>query len=126
MLTFTPTDLDARDQIAEWIEKDPDHAGRVDAGFFLPSPNTECFAVEDSKGPVFYVRAENVLRLHIQFCPERRRTVVAVDEFTKWIQNNARSRGYKQVIFDSVFQPIIKFLGKRGFYSSPDEQVMDL
>lgn len=126
MLTFTPTDFDAREQIAEWIEKDPDHAGRVDAGFFLPSPNTECFAVEDSKGPVFFCRAENVLRLHIQFCPDRRRTAIAVDEFTKWIRGNAASRGYKQIIFESVFSPLIKFLEKRGFRSSPEEIVSDL
>lgn len=127
MLTFTPTDLDARDQIAEWIEKDPDHAGRVDAGFFLPSPNTECFTVNDENGPVFYVRCESALRLHIQFEENTRdRTAKALKEFIPLIEEKAKSKQWSQIIFESVSQKLIRFTECFGYRKSPNEIVKDL
>jgi hypothetical protein len=118
-----------RSQIEQWIQSDEDHRGRCKADFWLtPEDGVKLFAVEDALGTIFYVRGENLLRLHIQFAPEseRRRTAKAVDEFTSLIAAGAKKSHYKQLIYESVVQPLIKFLEKRGFHSSPAEQVYDL
>jgi hypothetical protein len=126
MIKFTPTSASDHAQIAEWIAKDPDHQKHCTPEFWLPSKNTECFRVEDDQGPVFFVRAENVLRLHIQFSDNRKRNARAINEFTDFIRENSRARGYKQIIFESVFKPLIRFLDRRGFHASPNEMVTDL
>jgi len=83
--------------------------------------------VQDECGDVFFVRAENILRLHIQFAPDQRlRTARAIEAFTPQIAASAKKGHYKQLIFESVFQPLIHFLNKRGFRASKDEFVMDL
>lgn len=129
MITSRKTSPQDAAQIAAWVAADPDHAGRVSANFFLPSENpsdTKAFfyTIEDALGPVFYVRGENVLRLHVQFAPnQKRRTPPALDEFISSISEGAKKLGYKQIIYDSVFQPLIQFLERRGFKPSPQEQV---
>jgi hypothetical protein len=117
-----------RTKLDEWIQADPDHAGRCKADFWLPSDELRVrkFMVQDEHGDIFCVRAENILRLHIQFAPDKKRTAVAISEFTPIIAHGAKKEGYKQLIFESVFEPLIKFLEKRGFRSSPAEQVYDL
>jgi len=126
MLKFRPTNEQDRALIAEWIEADPDHKGRCNADFWLSHDKAEQFAVEDEQGTVFFVRSEDLLRLHIQFSPDRKRTAKAIDEFTPMIAEQAGRERYKQLIFESVFKPLIRFLKKRGFHSSPDEYVYDI
>jgi hypothetical protein len=118
-----------RSQIEQWISVDADHRGRCNADFWLkPETGVKLFAIEDALGPIFYVRGESLLRLHIQFAPEseRRRTARAVDEFTGLIAAGAKKNNYKQLIFESVVEPLIAFLSKRGFRASKNEFVMDL
>lgn len=119
-----------KQKLAEWIGVDPDHMNKSGADFWLQPKDdgVACFTVEDANGEIFFVRAEQTLRLHIQFAPpsEKRRTVLAIEEFTKWIKEIARQKKCKQLIFESVYNPLIKFLTKRGFRSSKDEQICDL
>lgn len=118
-----------REQLEKWIQADPDHSGRCNADFWLkPEDGVKLFAIEDSLGTIFYVRGENLLRLHIQFAPpsERRRLAKAIEEFTPLIASGAKKSHYKQLIFESIVKPLVDFLGKRGFRSSPAEQVYDL
>ena len=123
--------LDA-ERIKAWIEADPNHAGVTGAGFFLPSESdsqtkTFLYAVEDEHGPIFYVKGENCLRLHIQFAPnEKRRTARAISEFASVMAQGAKKLGYAELIFESVFHPLIRFLRKRGFVSSQSEQILSL
>lgn len=128
MLKYRPTNALDKNQIAEWIALDPDHASQS-ADFWLEKDNdkVDCWAVEDAKGTIFYVRAEKLLRLHIQFAPptEHRRLAVAINEFTETIKQKAKP-DFKQLIFESVMEPLIRFLHKRGFRSSPHEEVCDL
>jgi len=124
------SDSDAS-QIAAWIAADPQDSGATKADFFLPSENTVAknflYAIEDEQGPIFYVRGENVLRLHIQFAPnERRRTAAAVAEFAETMAQGAKKLGYSELIFESVYRPLINFLHKRGFRESTTEHIMDL
>ena len=122
--SVTPQD---RTKLEAWIEADPDHAGRCKPEFWLePENRVRQFAIQDEHGDLFFVRAENVLRLHIQFCPDKTRTAKGISEFTPTIAAGAKKEGYKQIIFESVFQPLIHFLNKRGFRASKDEFVMDL
>ncbi len=127
MLKYRLTTDQDKEQIAAWVHADPDHTGKSSPDFWFPNKNISCFAVEDEAGTIFYVRAETVMRLHIQFAPQQRwRTAKAIDEFTPWISAAAHKRGCKQLIFESVFAPLIRFLRKRGFCASPNEQVLDL
>jgi hypothetical protein len=112
--------------IEKLINLDPEHAGKSKVGFWLPQDRTNCFVVEDEVGTVFYVRAENVLRLHVQFdVTEPERTKKALDEFAKHIRETAKPN-YRQIIFESTFAPLIRFLEKRGYRASKDEYVADL
>jgi len=129
MLKFRTTNPLDKEQIAKWIEQDPNHAGLSSAGFWSDQiPGVEQIAVEDEFGAIFYVRKESIMRLHIQFAPEKdkRRTAKAIDEFTKRISEVARKNNYRQIIFESVFRPLVRFLRKRGFHLSPNEQVLEL
>ena len=117
-----------RAQISDWIEKDADHKDKCDADFWLKSaPGLKLFAIEDSCGTIFYVRGESLLRLHIQFAPDQKvRTAKAIDEFTELIAAGAKKQNYKQIIFESVFAPLVRFLNKRGFRKSENEYVRNL
>jgi hypothetical protein len=112
--------------IEKLINLDPEHAGKSKVGFWLPQDRTNCFVVEDEVGTVFYVRAENVLRLHVQFdVTEPERTKKALDEFAAHIRETAK-KSYKQIIFESTFAPLIRFLDKRGYRASKDEYLVDI
>lgn len=130
MLKFRRTSEADKPQLAEWIAADSDHRGRGTPDFWMPDSDGQgdCFAMVDEKGTIFYVRAENVVRLHIQFAPpsEKRRTAAAIDEFTKLMAKGAKAKKYSQLIFESTVLPLITFLEKRGFRPSKNEFVMDL
>lgn len=113
--------------IEKWIAMDPDHAGKSDVKFWLPQDRTNCFVVEDEVGAIFYVRAENLLRLHVQFAPqtESARTKKTLDEFAMHVKEAAKTT-YRQIIFESTFAPLIRYLEKRGYRASPNEMVIDL
>jgi len=131
MLKFRKTAEADRKKLEEWIAADPDHQGRGNPEFWLPqdpASKIQTFAVQDEHGDVFFVRGENCLRLHIQFAPasEKRRLAKAISEFTEQISGSARHLKYTEIIFESVFKPLVRFLSKRGFRSSPNEYVKDV
>lgn len=118
--------------IKAWITADCNHQGVTEASFFLPpetlsDAKTFQYAIEDEQGPIFFVRGENCLRLHIQFAPnQKRRTARAISEFASTIAKGAKKLGYSELIFESVFRPLIRFLHKRGFISSQSEHILRL
>ena len=113
--------------IEKWINSDPEHVGKTNVGFWLPQDRTNCFVVEDDIGAIIYIRAENVLRIHAQFAPatDSERTKAALDSFVIHIRETTKST-YRQIIFESTFAPLIRFLHKRGYRASKDEHVTDL
>ncbi len=113
--------------IEKWINMDSQHAGKSNVDFWLPQDRTNCFVVEDEIGAIFYVRGENVLRLHIQFAPptETERTRNALNEFSLHIKSAAKPN-YRQIIFESTFAPLIIYLEKRGYRASHNEYLVDL
>jgi len=78
-------------------------------------------------GAVIYARCENVLRLHLQFAPpaEKDRTKKALEEFALTIAQNSK-QSYKEIIFESVYKPLIWFARKLGYRNSRDEYILHL
>jgi hypothetical protein len=128
MIKYRNTAVSDLPQIKNWIDQDPDHKERCTPEYWLPGEEKiRQFVIQDEIGDVFYCRAENVLRLHIQFAPNQKlRTARAIAEFTPMIAAGAKHLKYKQLIFESIFEPLISFLEKRGFHRSANENVMDL
>jgi hypothetical protein len=126
-LKYRPTSELDKALLEDWVLADDDHRDTTHPHFFLPQDRTNCFAVEDDKGPVFFVRAESVLRLHIQFAPksEWRRLAKTIDLFAEQIKNDAKY-SYKQIIFESTSPGLVKFLSKRGYRLSPNEWCLNL
>jgi hypothetical protein len=121
-----PNEVD-RDQIAKWIEKDscPQHRG-VLPDWWLPEKDEEgnpkegakCLAVMNGEGDVlFYLKLENVMRCYIQFPPEpdRVETSVALKGAFLTIASGAKAHGYREMIFDSQSEGLIKLFSKFGF-----------
>jgi hypothetical protein len=119
--------------IEDWISQDSDHAGRCTADFWLPQetnvdkPFVQSFVVtDDLDHPLMFVRAENLLRLHIQFGPNKRVNAKALMDFIPTIERDAKKRRYKQIIWESISKPLIMFARQFGYRESPSEIVKDL
>lgn len=114
--------------LEKWIALDNDHAGKTNVDFWLPQKHTASFATEDDMGAVFYVRGETCMRLHIQFPPEteKRRIIKVLLKFIPWIEEQARQKGYKQIIWESTSDSLIEFTKHFGYRVSPNEIVKDL
>ena len=91
------------------------------------SDGVQYFAVlDDNEKPYFFVRAETLLRLHIQFGPDKMRNAKGLLRFLPKIAEDAKARGHKQIIYDSVVRTLIKFTKMFGYHPSPNEIVKDL
>lgn len=107
--------------IEKWIALDPDHSSCRKEFFTKSDPGrSECFAVEDATGVIMYVKAENAIRLHIQFGPEKHRTAKALMKFIPSIEQLVKNR-CTQLIWDSVSESLIKFTERFGYRRSPNE-----
>ena len=124
-----------REQIRELIATDTFHVGNTQPEFFLPSLepkktnvelNTTYLTVEDANGPVFFVRAEQAVRVHIQFGLSKLRTAKALKEFIEMNKIPLKSKGACQIITESISASLIGFLERLGFKKSPDEFVLPL
>jgi len=110
--------LNAEDDlvIASWIKRDPEHAGKVTAEFFTQSdtrnPGNLTYAWEDEQGQtLFYVKVENVARVHIQFNPDAPKASNAkgLELGYRWLMHGLRERGYRELIFESTYAPLIRY-----------------
>lgn len=130
-LTYRMTLESDRDLLEQWIADDPYHRG-TGTSFWFQQPGAACFAVMDDSGVVFFVKAENAtdfkqaLRLHVQFGAERIRTAKAMMQFIPKIERDAKTRGYKQIVWESVSEPLIRFASRFGYTSVGKENVKTL
>jgi hypothetical protein len=135
-----PNEVD-RDQIAKWIEKDsnPQHNG-VSPDFWLPEVDeqgnktdkgTKCLAVMNGEGKVlFYLRLENIMRCYIQFPPDAERdqleTAVGLKGAFLTVASGAKATGYREMIFDSKSEGLIRLFSKFGFKPAEDNYLVRL
>lgn len=118
-----------RTKIQDWINQDLDHAGHCAADFWLPAKEpdgTIRVAFEDALGTALFVRGEKVLRLHIQFPPEKWRNAKSLIQFIPMIEADARKHGFTQIIWESTSESLIKFTEQFGYRRSQSEIVKDL
>ncbi len=134
-----PNEVD-RDQIAKWIVKDscPQH-NDVSPDFWLPEVDedgnrvdgTKCLAVMNGEGTVlFYLKLENVMRCYIQFPPEAERdkleTAVGLKGAFLTIAPGAKANGYREMIFDSKSEGLVKLFSRFGFKPAEDNYLVRL
>jgi hypothetical protein len=122
-----------------WIDEDQYHRTTMNPEFFLgqrqvdgiwvPDPRPGCYAIEDQKGTVLFVRLSRVSRVHIQFMPmtgvlPRTRTAAALLNGMRFLQVGLARAGAEEWIF-ATESPALQALAKMrlGFTVSPHEWV---
>jgi hypothetical protein len=131
LLTTTEKDLP---KINEWIAADPWHREDENntAEFLLTGRGELSFCVADDIGPLCFVRLdkeEDRLRLATQFGQEaevsKQRLVIGLlQEGIPAIIYFAKDEGYKGIVFESVNESLIKFMGKLGFMHDKADDYM--
>lgn len=120
MIRFRLIDEADREKINDWISKDPGHAGKMDADFFVKQPaGWGAFAIVEEGEPLMYVAQEPDglnLRLHVQFPPDNLRQVIkGMIIAYPVIAQNARDRGFKHMAFESESRALLRFMSRFGF-----------
>lgn len=122
MIRFEPSIADDLPRIAEWIDADGDHRGRMEPNWWLEGTVLSCCAKDDN-GPVMYLRMDREgdrARMHIQFAPEKqvskmRVASAIIDGIPRMVETMANF-GFKALVFDSISSPLINFMTKKmGF-----------
>lgn len=132
MINHREANEEDRKQLTEWIAAGPDSHKVVtefwinqrDENGVLKAPGVKTVAIEDESGKIFHLRIENVMRVYVQFPPDgeidpERMKSALVGSF-KTIAGNAIRLGYKEMVFDSVSKPLIRFFRKLGFKKLDD------
>lgn len=124
MVKIRPLTEADRPLLEQWIATDPHHQnGEISADFFY-APDTNALVYEDEHGIVFVARFARTLRIHMQFSPDEKRNAAVMLEGFPILEFNAKEAGFKELIFDSMFRPLIVFCKRKlGFRASPDELV---
>jgi hypothetical protein len=143
--SFTLRSVDpASDQplLEAWIDEDQYHRVTMSPQFFLgerladgiwvPDPRPGCYAIEDEKGIVMFVRLSRAARVHIQFMPmtgmlPRTRTAAALLHGMRFLQVGLARAGAEEWIF-STENPALQALAKMrlGFTMSQHEWVKSI
>jgi hypothetical protein len=119
--------------LEQLLANDPIHKD-VPAQFFIEKTEdgtkglgVKCLTIENEKGPIFFLRFENVMRVYLQMNadqdPEEVKT--AFKETLVLVHTNGRKLGYKALIFDSVYKPLIRFFKALGFHKFDDVYKLD-
>ena len=120
-MNIRPVTDDDREMIAGWIANEPAHkASRPDYYF---EPGTKSVIYEDTEGPIFVVRYSSALRVDIDFANvEKERIRQALKNEFPAVAEQARSQGFKHIVFDSVSKTLVAFCRLMGFRAMPDYQ----
>jgi hypothetical protein len=134
MFTFSKYDLrpiaeSDREHLTAAIARDRQHRDTVTPEFFLkPEAGMESMVLVSHDETMFYFMMERALRLHIQFCvtSDAEKNKQAMSDGFLWLREMAKANGFRQLIFDSKFPPLIRFCERFGFKPSPDGLVCNL
>jgi hypothetical protein len=119
-VNFSPSIDSDLDQLKEWIDKDPYHKDQP-ADWWLTGNGYLSCALQDDKGPVFYLRFDqegDLLRMSTQFAPESEVSRIRVAKailktFPKFIESMRPK--FKGIVFESISPELIGFMSKLGF-----------
>jgi hypothetical protein len=106
--------------LTEWIAAEPVHASNTPS--FYQEDGTKSVMYEDEEGAVFCVKYTPALVVDIEFNPNASRKRIR-DIFTQGfpeVAANAKSQGFKQLVFASISERLIAFCRSLGFEASPD------
>lgn len=133
-MTHRETEISDEPLLKELMAKDPAHRD-VSPTFFIEKTadgtktlGVKCLVVGNAKGPLFFLRLENVIRVYMQVAEgqEPGDLKAAMKETLQMVHGNGRRLGYKALIFDSVSRPLIWFFSRLGFKKFPDIYKLDL
>ena len=117
-----------------WIKADEVHRGIFSPLYFIQGPMGEddrasCYAIEDEKGVVFYIRLSRATRVRMQFPPDgdhaqKGRIIRGLFKGMAFLENHLAHAGSEEWIFDTQ-SPNLKNLAERmlGFTESTHELV---
>lgn len=149
MLKYRPTTEADVPILKEWMAADQWHKDWKPE-FWVEDPDPEkskgikCLAVSDAEGVVFFLRLQNVMRVFVQFPPKpseqgstphvhpwpvlrnKVRVSVALKEAFGFISNWAKSKGYREMTFDSTSDLLIAFFKRLGFEPAKDFYKVEL
>lgn len=120
--------------LEDWIKADDAHRDIFSPFYFVHGPMGEddrasCYALEDEKGVVFYIRLSRVTRVRMQFPPEggreqKARILRGLFHGMAFLENHLAHAGCDEWIFDTE-SPKLKSLAQRllGFTESTHELV---
>jgi hypothetical protein len=121
--------------LSEWIAADPYHTGQTADAWLRARPGVENLLLIDKKGPLFFLRCSNVMRTDIQFAPNemsegsreiRRRIGDALASGLPWLAAQARSRNFREMMFESKSPRLVRYLEGLGFKASATEYILSL
>ena len=124
MINFSESTESDVSQIVEWTAHDPYHKHQGQPEWWLTGNGLLAFCLQDSKGPLTFVRLDEegeYVRIHTQFAPEsvvsKRRLVVGMCECLKKLIPLYKETK-KGMIFNSINPSLIAFMDKYfGFKS---------
>jgi len=135
-MKFREVGEEDREQIERWINADPMHRFNLTPEHFLGElpdgardPRPTCYALEDEKGAVFYVRISRAARVTIQFAPDntrgaRVRNANALTEGMALLESILERAGVEEWIFNTRHAPLRELaLSRLGFVDSAHELV---
>ena len=120
MIVFRQAEPEDILMLTVWIEADRVHRDRIKPEFFTErTTNISCYAIQDDKGPVIFVRQEkegDAFRLHTQFPPtSRRRIVKALEQAYPLVAADAKRRGYREIHFETGSIALARVMFAMGF-----------
>ena len=132
---FRAATLEDAPLLDSWIAADPWHAGRITAEQWLAPKGQngellkgfENLRAVDAAGTLLFLRCKNAMRIDIQFAPGvERRTAHALATGVPEMRKLARGRGYRELIFESRSERLIRFMRRMGFEASPNEFILHI
>lgn len=133
--------------LSEWIALDAHHAGLLTPEFFMgqtigasggleADPRVTAFALEQSRGPLMFIRLTRASRVHIQFAPgpeskrsqeihrHRQQIANALFKGMAFLEVGLSRAGAAEWIFDTESHALRSLAQRRmGFTASPHELV---
>lgn len=121
-MNFEPSTIEQAGELLGWITADPYHKDCLDPFWWLTGQGFLSYKIKDDEGTTMYVRTEkedDLLRLHVQFAPEKEVNKKRVVESMLWaipkMELLAKHEGLKGLVYKSTNPPLIRFLERRGF-----------